>query len=74
MLHGVEKLRQVGVNRHAISLADEVAHLVHGIVGREAHAETETRFRETRIEDRKQYLGNGLLDQAVKHGRNPKGA
>ena len=59
VLHRVEKLCQVAIDSHAVSLADVMTDLVHGIVGRQPLTEAKTCLRKTRIKDRHQYLSNG---------------
>lgn len=47
VLHRVKKFRQVGIDSHAVSLADVMTDLVHGIVGRQPLTETKTCLRKT---------------------------
>lgn len=45
-------------------------YLFDGLVRVATRSETETRSRETRFEDRREHLGDGLLDDPVHHGRD----
>ena len=74
MVHGVEKFRQIAIYRHTVARADVVADLVDGIVSREPQAKPEARLRKVWIENRIEYLGSGLLNQAVKDGGNSQRA
>ncbi len=67
MLNAVEKLRQVNIDAMSVALLDDLLNLLRGSVGTSAGAKTETRFRESRIEDRRQDLTDGLLNETVQH-------
>ncbi len=59
--------RQVNVDGMSVALPDHLLNLLRGSVGGTAGAKPETRFRETRVEDRRQDLTNGLLNETVNY-------
>jgi len=67
MLDAVEKFRQVHVDALTISGADVGLYLLRCSVGGAAWSKAETRFRESGIDNRREDLQDGLLDQAIDH-------
>lgn len=67
MLDAVEKFRQVHVDALTISGTDVGLYLLRCSVGGAAWSKAETRFRESGIENRREDLQDGLLDQAIDH-------
>ncbi len=65
MLNSVEEFRQIHIDAMSVTLPDDRLHLLRGSVGGTAGAKTETRFRKLRIEDRRQNLTDGLLNESV---------
>jgi len=51
----------------SVALPDDLLNLLRSSVGGSAGAKAKTRFREVRIEDRRQDLADGLLDEAINH-------
>ena len=67
VLDTVEEFRQVHINAMAIPVSNRLLHLPGCVLSRASWSKTETRFRETRIEDRSQNLQDGLLNDTVHH-------
>ena len=67
MLDAVEKLRQVNVDDMSVALPDDLLNLLRGSMGGSAGAKAKTRFRKSRIEDRRQDLTDGLLNETVNY-------
>ena len=67
MLDAVEKFRQVHVDAVPITGTDVGLHLLRCSLGRAAWSKAETRFRESGVENRREDLQDGLLNQAVDH-------
>src|SRR3989304_6250636 len=57
------------IDGDAVARPDISLYLPERSMGRTIGPEAETRFRELRIEDRRQDLRDGLLDQPINHGR-----
>lgn len=72
MIDIVEELRQVEINRDAITGLDVGLYLLECAVGGAFRSEAVARFREVRIEYRRHDLGNGLLDDPINYGRDPQ--
>ncbi len=70
MLDAVEKFRQVHVDALTITGTDVGLDLLRCSVGGAAWPKAETRFRESGIENRREDLQDGLLDQAIDHVGN----
>src|SRR3970282_1554983 len=68
----VEHLRRVQIDGDAVARPDISLYLPERSMGETIRPEAEARFRETRIEDRRQDLRDGLLDQPVRDGRYPQ--
>ena len=68
----VEKLRQIHIDHPPSSLLDVPLCCAHGIVRAAPRPKAVAVLREGRIEERLQDLQQRLLDEAVKHGRNPQ--
>ncbi len=65
MVYSIEELGQVRIYGNAVAFSDDFPNLLHRIMGRPPGAKAEARIRKTRIKDRRQLLGSGLLDQSV---------
>jgi hypothetical protein len=71
-LNPVEKPVQVDVHDPFQAVLDAPPRDPHRLMGGPAGTEPERRPRETRIEDRREYLRDGLTDQPVQAGRHPQ--
>jgi hypothetical protein len=66
-LDTVEEFRQVHIDAMPITGTDVGLHLLRCSVGGAAWSKAEARFRESGIEDRREDLQDGLLDQTIDH-------
>jgi hypothetical protein len=67
MLDAVEKFREVNINAKLMALPDDLLNPFRSSMGGSTGAKAEARFGESRIEDRRQDLADGLLDEPVEH-------
>ena len=72
VLDVVEELCQVQINGDAVARPDISLCLPECSMGGTIRPEAETRLGKLRIEDRRQDLRNGLLDQPINYGRYPQ--
>ena len=63
----IEEFRQIHVDAVAITGSNVGLYLLRCSLGRAAWSKAETRFRESGIENRREGLQDGLLNQAVDH-------
>ena len=68
----VKELRQVQIDGDAVAGLDVALYLPERFVGRAARSEAEARCRKVGIEDRREYLRDGLLDHPIGYGRDPQ--
>ena len=64
VLNSVEEFRQIHIDTVTIAGSNVSLYLLRCLLSRTLWSETETRFREIRIEDRCQDLKDGLLEQS----------
>ena len=67
VLDAVEKFRQIHVDALTITGTDVGLYLLRCSVGGAAWSKAETRLRESGVENRREDLQDGLLDQAIDH-------
>ncbi len=65
MLNPIEEFRQIHIHAVTIASPNMSLHLLGCSLSRAVWPESETRFRESRIEDRSQDLEDGLLNQSI---------
>ncbi|MPM89195.1 hypothetical protein SDC9_136303 [bioreactor metagenome] len=70
VIDGVEELGEVDVHGNGVAVLHIRLYLFDRLVGIAARSEAEARRREARFEDRREHLGDGLLDDPVHHGRD----
>ncbi len=68
MVDGVEELGQINIHCDVSAVLDSRLHLSDRLVCIAAWSKAETRFREGRVEYRREHLGYGLLDNPVHDG------
>ena len=68
----VEELGEVDIHRDAVAVLYSRLYLPDRLVRIAARSEAEARIREARIEDRREHLGDGWLDNTVRHRRYAK--
>ena len=68
----IEELGQVDVHRDAVAVLHSRLHLPDRLVCVAARSKAKARFRKRRIENRREHLGDGLLDHAVGDRGNSK--
>ncbi len=68
----VEELRQVEINRDAITGLEVGSDLLECAVGGASGPKPIARFGEFRIEDRRHDLSDGLLDDPISNGRDAR--
>ena len=61
MLNSVEKFREINVDAMCVSLPNDLLNPLGGSMSGSVGAKAEALFGETRIEDRRQNLTDGLL-------------
>ena len=67
MLNSVETFCEINIDAMRVALPDDLLDLLRSSVGGSAGAKAETRFGKPRIEDRRQDLADGLLNESVEH-------
>jgi hypothetical protein len=68
----VEELLQIDIDHHPVTVLHVAPRREHGVVRTASRSEAEAVFGERRINHRLQDLQQGLLDQPIRHRRNPQ--
>src|SRR5690606_14415441 len=72
MVHPVKEFLQVDIDYPAVAIFDTAFRFLNRPVGTPIWAEPVTVVRESGVIDRRQHLGNRLLNETINHGRDSK--
>ena len=71
MVDSVKEFRQIDIHRNPATFLDDVVYLFYRLLPIAIRTKPEAVVRESRIKNRREHLGNGLLDHAITDGWYP---